>query len=40
MFDVDGKTSYATSQGTYVLPEMSFEEADNWEVRVSYGEDK
>lgn len=40
MFDVDGKTSYATCLGTYVLPELSYEEADNWEIRATYGEDK
>lgn len=29
----------ASTKGSYELPELSNEEADNWEVRVSMGED-
>jgi activator of HSP90 ATPase len=39
MYDNDGKSIFATTNGTYELPEVSNEE-DEWEVRVSLGEDK
>lgn len=39
MYDNDGKSIFATTSGSYELPEVSNEE-DEWEVRVSLGEDK
>lgn len=39
MMDKDGKSVVATTKGSYELPEVSNEE-DEWEVRISLGEDK
>lgn len=40
MHEKDEKTSYATCLGLFDLPELSNEEAENWEVRITWGEDK
>lgn len=39
MTDPEGN-EYAKTSGHYELPELSNEEADNWEVRVSMGHDE